>query len=266
LSPYASKAKTNGHFPVGQSPEKGRWILDAYEVLNEHFGPLHWWPGDSPLEIVVGAILTQNTAWPNVEKAIAALKQHRVLSVEALLEIPEATLAALIRPSGYYNLKARRLKSFFSCLQEDFCGSLEALLAEEAGPLREKLLSIKGIGAETADSILLYAGGKRIFVVDAYTRRLLIRHDIIGARASYEEIQGLFMNILPADIALYNQYHALIVNTGKRYCRKAPLCPACPLYSLSPPQHIDLTREKGIVSRETGRIPRRESKRRQRVP
>jgi len=220
--------------------DKARWLDDTYRILDDHFGNLHWWPGDSPLEVIVGAILTQNTAWKNVEKAIAALRRHALLSVAALVEIPECELAGLIRPSGYYNVKARRLKAFFIFLRDEFRGSLDVMFSEDVPMLRQKLLGIKGIGAETADSILLYAGGKPVFVVDAYTRRILSRHGIVATRSSYGEIQRLFMDRLPADAALFNQYHALIVYTGKNYCRKQPRCQECPLYPFSVPQHIDM--------------------------
>ena len=220
--------------------DKARWLDDTYRILDDHFGNLHWWPGDSPLEVIVGAILTQNTAWKNVEKAIAALRRHALLSVAALVEIPECELAGLIRPSGYYNIKAGRLKAFFIFLRDQFSGSLEQMFAEDVSILRQELLGIKGVGAETADSILLYAGGKPVFVVDAYTRRILSRHGIVATRSSYGEIQRLFMDRLPADAALFNQYHALIVYTGKNYCRKQPRCQECPLYPFSVPQHIDM--------------------------
>jgi endonuclease-3 related protein len=217
-----------------------QWLITAYHALNEHFGNLHWWPGDSPLEVIVGAILTQNTAWQNVEKAIANLKRAHLLSTEALLAIPESSLAELIRPSGYYNIKARRLKSFFIFLQECFHGNLDVMLGEDTQILREKLLQVKGIGEETADSMLLYAGGKPVFVVDAYTRRILMRHGVIGEGLAYGTIQRLFMERLPHDAPLYNQYHALIVNTGKNYCRKKPRCEACPLNQLSNNQVPDI--------------------------
>jgi len=220
-----------------------KWLIAAFHALNEHFGDLHWWPGDSPLEVIVGAILTQNTAWQNVEKAIANLKTAHLLSTEALLAIPASDLAELIRPSGYYNVKARRLKSFFAFLQDRFHGNLDVMLGEETRTLREKLLQVKGIGEETADSMLLYAGGKPVFVVDAYTRRILMRHGIIGERLAYGAIQRLFMEHLPPDAPLYNQYHALLVNTGKNYCRKKPRCEACPLKYLNKLQVSEIYRQ-----------------------
>lgn len=217
------------------------WMRAAYDALNEHFGNLRWWPGDSPLEIIVGAILTQNTAWQNVEKAINNLKTAGLLSLDALPGVSESRLAALIRPSGYYNVKARRLKSFLTFLQENYHGSLDIMFGEDTRTLREKLLGINGIGEETADSILLYGGGKPVFVIDAYTRRILTRHGIVGERLAYGDIQRLFMDRLPHDAPLYNQYHALIVNTGKNFCRKKPRCETCPLNLLNKPQVSDIS-------------------------
>jgi endonuclease III related protein len=223
--------------------QTAQWLIVAYHALNDHFGNLHWWPGDSPLEIIVGAILTQNTAWQNVEKAIANMKKAHLLYTEALLAIPESSLAEFIRPSGYYNIKAKRLKSFFTFIQDCFHGNLDVMLREETQALREKLLQIKGIGDETADSILLYAGGKPVFVVDAYTRRILMRHGVIRERATYGEIQRLFMERIPHDAPLYNQYHALLVNTGKNYCKKKPRCQVCPLNQLYEIQVSDISRQ-----------------------
>lgn len=216
-----------------------QWLVAAYRALDDHFGNLRWWPGDSPLEIIIGAILTQNTAWQNVEKAIASMKTSRLLSAEALFAISESDLAEQIRPSGYYHIKARRLKAFLAFLQDLFQGNLDGMLKEDTKTLREKLLQVKGIGEETADSILLYAGGKPIFVVDSYTRRILMRHGIIREKITYGEIQSLFMKHLPHNAPLYNQYHALLVNTGKNYCRKKPRCQECPLNHLGKLQVSD---------------------------
>jgi len=196
------------------------------------------------MEVIVGAILTQNTAWQNVEKAIANLKAARLLSTDALIAISESDLSELIRPSGYYNVKARRLKSFLIFLQDCFHGNLDIMLGEETRTIREKLLQVKGIGEETADSILLYAGGKPVFVVDAYTRRILMRHGVIRERFTYGEIQRLFMKHLANDAPLYNQYHALLVNTGKNYCsKKKPRCQACPLNHLDEMQVSAISRQ-----------------------
>ncbi|MCX5853127.1 MAG: endonuclease III domain-containing protein [Deltaproteobacteria bacterium] len=207
-------------------------LLSIYDLLDAHFGDLRWWPGDSPFEVIVGAILTQNTAWRNVEIAIDNLKSKDVLSPEAILATEDGVLAELIRSSGYYHVKTGRLKSFVRYLYEEYGGNLEGMFSQNLRTLREGLLTVRGIGEETADSILLYGGGKPIFVIDAYTRRILERHDIIRADATYTDIQNLFMNHIPQSVPLYNQYHALLVNTGKHFCRKTPRCHECPLRML----------------------------------
>jgi len=199
-------------------------LCKIYKALNEHFGGLHWWPGETPFEIAVGAILTQNTNWKNVEIAIDNLKQADLLDSLSLYAAEDSVVAELIRSSGYYNIKTKRLKAFLQFLQEEYAGNMDKMFNEELQTLREKLLGVNGIGEETADSILLYGGGKPVFVVDAYTRRILERHGIISQHRSYKEIQALFMENLPQDTSLYNQYHALLVNTGKCFCRKKPLC------------------------------------------
>jgi len=204
-------------------------LLRLYDLMNDRFGDLKWWPADGPFEVMVGAILTQNTAWTNVEKAIATLKRKRLLSPEALARTDEAALAGIIRPSGYYNIKAKRLKAFVRFFLSQYDGSTEAMSAEETGPLREKLLGVPGIGPETADSIILFACRKPVFVSDAYTRRILHRHCLIPADADYQLIQDLFMANLTPDAALFNQFHALLVQTGKTFCRKTPQCAPCPL-------------------------------------
>ena len=211
--------------------QRGHYLLAIYKTLNAHFGELNWWPANSPFEVIVGAILTQNAAWRNVEKAIARLKSKELLRPAGILEIDDSTLADLIRPAGYYNIKTRRLKSFIRFLYDEYGGKLDNMFAEDLWRLRAKLLMVKGIGEETADSILLYAGRKPIFVVDAYTRRVLQRHDIIRSDATYKEIQNLFMTYLPHSVPLYNQYHALFVNTGKLFCTRNPRCDGCPLQS-----------------------------------
>lgn len=203
--------------------------MHLYRRLHRHYGDLHWWPGETPLEVSVGAILTQNTAWTNVEKAIKRLKEARSLNVRALYRLPHARLAPLIKSAGYFNVKARRLKHFISFLQKRYGGSLRKMFSEKPSRLREELLSVNGIGPETADSILLYAGGKAIFVIDAYTKRILSRHRILAYKDDYDEFQKLFMKQLPRSAAFYNQYHAMFVNIGKDFCRKRPLCASCPL-------------------------------------
>ena len=210
-----------------------RFLRRMYSLLNSYFGDLHWWPGESPFEVIVGTILTQNTAWRNVEAAIGNLKRERLLCPERLLQTDDALLSRLIRPAGYYALKTKRLKAFCRFLCDGYDGHLDRLFTEETWELRNRLLTVNGIGEETADSILLYAGSKPVFVVDAYTRRILQRHGLIAADSSYASIQGLFMKHLPPKVPLYNQYHALLVSTGKTFCRKSPRCDGCPLQGLA---------------------------------
>lgn len=205
------------------------WI---YERLFAAFGPRHWWPGETPFEVIIGAILTQNTAWTNVEKAINNLKGEGLLEPERLKNITQDELAELIRPAGYYRLKANRLKEFIEFLFSRYAGDLNRMFNQDMWELRAELLGVKGIGLETADSILLYAGQKPIFVVDAYTRRILTRHSLIEEKASYTQIQDLFMANLTQDVQLYNEYHALIVQLGKEICRSKPKCNICPLKEL----------------------------------
>jgi endonuclease III related protein len=207
-------------------------IQEIHTRLLDHFGPQHWWPGETPFEIMLGAILTQNTSWRNVSLVIEGLRREGLLSLEALEALPLEILAEKIRPSGYYNQKARRLKGLFAAIRAD-SGSLEAFFDQETHTLREKLLAVKGIGPETADSITLYGAGKPVFVVDAYTYRILLRHDLIAEDAVYEEIQDLFLSRLPSEPQLFNEYHALLVRLAKEYCKKsAPLCDSCPLQGL----------------------------------
>lgn len=209
-------------------------LLPIYNVLLNAIGPRHWWPGETPLEIIVGAILTQNTAWKNVEKAIANLKKEGGLSLEALDKLPENELAELIRPSGYFNQKAKKIKIFVRYICSRYACSLEKMSERPLAPLREELLAIHGIGPETADSILLYAFEKPSFVVDAYTRRILLRHGWMTEKATYEDIRRFFMTFLPQDAALFNEFHALIVFVGNRFCKRTPNCSACPLRSFLP--------------------------------
>jgi endonuclease-3 related protein len=206
-----------------------RILLELYNRLFEAFGPRYWWPGDSGFEVAVGAILTQNTAWRNVTKAIRNLKDQGLLSPEALYHIPVEGLASVIRPAGYYNIKARRLKHFVQFLFRESAGNLDRLFAEDVDTLRSKLLSINGIGPETADSILLYAGNKTTFVVDSYTKRILFRHSLIPEEASYDEVRNFFMDCLEPDAAMFNEYHALLVHLGHAFCTKRkPKCSGCP--------------------------------------
>ncbi|KIX11358.1 endonuclease III domain-containing protein [Dethiosulfatarculus sandiegensis] len=207
-------------------------LEELYDLPFKRFGDLHWWPGETRFEIMVGAILTQNTNWQNVEKAITNLKKARVLSLDRLLQLPPEELSRLIRPAGYYNLKEKRLRNLLNLVQQDAGGDLDAFFKGPLKEVREKLLSSKGVGPETADSILLYAGGRPTFVVDAYTMRILSRHHLIPAKAAYEEVRLLFMKNLPNKAPFFNQYHAQLVMIGKDYCKKSkPACEDCPLDS-----------------------------------
>lgn len=206
-------------------------LLNIFNRLLEHYGPLQWWPAETPFEVCVGAILTQNTNWSNVEKAISALKQADMLTPEGVRTVDPERLAILIRPSGFFNVKSHRLKEFITWLFDRYNGSLERMFAVDWRILREELLHVRGIGPETCDSILLYAGEKPTFVVDAYTRRLFHRLGMLSERAVYDETRTLFMENLPEDEALFNEYHALIVEQCKQFCRAKPRCDGCPLAS-----------------------------------
>lgn len=200
-----------------------------YKRLYSYFGPQHWWPAETPFEVMVGAILTQNTNWLNVEKAINSLKRHKVLTAGKLYKLSPKRLALLIRPAGYYNIKAERLKNFLKFFVEYYQG-LKGMSRLNTLTLRKQLLAVKGIGPETADSILLYALDKPIFVVDAYTKRILSRHRLIPDDADYNETQNLFMQNLRKSVKLFNEYHALLVKLGKEFCLKnEPKCDICPL-------------------------------------
>lgn len=206
---------------------------EIYTRLYDHFGPQGWWPGDSPFEIMVGAVLTQNTNWENVRKAITNLKEAGVLSFAKLAALPVDEIARLIQPSGYFNLKAQRLQNLLRMIRERYNGELELFLQEDLPAAREALLSVKGIGPETADSILLYAANHPIFVVDAYTHRIFSRHNLAAEESDYYLLQETFHDNLPAQPALYNEYHALIVALGKTFCRKKnPRCGQCPLQGI----------------------------------
>ncbi len=197
--------------------------------MERALGPQRWWPGRTRFEIIVGAILTQNTSWRNVAQAIERLREARLLTPARLAALPQARLAECIRPAGYYNIKADRLKRFLNYLRARHGLSLPRMVARQPSLLRRELLAVRGIGPETADSILLYAGGVPSFVVDAYTRRILGRHGLIHPGAPYEEIQQLFMQALTLDARMFNEYHALLVAVGKDFCRPRPRCAACPL-------------------------------------
>ena len=201
----------------------------VYERLRARFGHAGWWPGHTPFEGCVGAILVQNTAWANVERTLDRLRRRRLLSFRALNRLPASRLAPLVRSSGTFRVKARRLRAFLDFLAAEYRGRVEAMRGEEPSLLRRKLLAVPGIGPETADSIALYAAGHAVFVVDAYTRRVFARLGLLRGDESYAEVQRFFEDRLPRDAGLYNDYHAQIVRLGKDVCRTRPRCPECPL-------------------------------------
>jgi endonuclease-3 related protein len=208
-------------------------LRTMYDRMLDRLGPQHWWPAETPFEVMVGAILTQNTNWKNVERALDNLKGVGLLSLAALSALPTGLLAEYIRPAGYYNIKAGRLHNLLAFINEYHGGDLQSFLEQPLPLFREQLLKVKGVGRETADSILLYAANLPIFVVDAYTHRILVRHQVIDEEFGYEAIQELFMDNLACDTRLYNEYHALLVRVGNVYCKKKnPDCAACPLQGI----------------------------------
>ena len=204
-------------------------LIGIYHELLTFLGPQGWWPGRTRLEVIIGAILTQNTNWTNVERALRNLKKGGYLNLKKIKNISHSQLANLIKPSGYYNIKARRLKNFIDFIFSAYQGRLGQMAQEQLSVLREKILSVNGIGPETADSILLYAFRKPVFVIDAYTKRILSRHKIVTAQIDYHSLQELFMKNLKHNVQTFNEYHALLVRLGKEYCRPKPLCHVCPL-------------------------------------
>ncbi len=207
-------------------------LSDIFDRLLTAYGPQHWWPGDTNTEIVIGAILTQNTSWSNVEQAIARLKQADALSFSALRDLPRPTLEDLIRPSGTFRVKAKRLSAFVDVLFRDHNGSLSDMLSGDLDGARRRLNAIHGLGPETADAILLYAGNRPTFVVDAYTKRVLRRHFLVTEDADYGTVRGLFHQELAPSSRLFNEFHALLVKLGKDHCRTLARCDGCPLESL----------------------------------
>lgn len=209
-------------------------LREAYDKLLAAYGPQHWWPAETRLEVLIGAILTQNTSWKNVERAIENLKASDVLSLPALFDLSSEELEELLRPSGYYRQKAAKLQRVLTLIQEQFDGSLDALFALDLESLRETLLRVNGIGPETADAICLYAADKPTFVIDAYTNRVVKRHGWADMEAGYYELKEQFETALPHDPQLFGEYHALLVEVGKRHCKKTPDCEGCPLQELLP--------------------------------
>lgn len=223
----------------------------VYDELLATHGPQHWWPGDSPFEIMVGAVLTQNTAWSNVERAIANLVAQRALTPTRIVEVEEPELADWLRPSGYFNVKARRLRNF--CRWYLDAGEYPALVQWETSTLRAELLSINGIGHETADDILLYAFERPVFVIDAYTRRLFARLGLIAGDETYDTLRHAFEWALEPDVALFNEYHALIVAQAKDVCRPRPKCDRCVLARLCPGNSAPTTKGKACTEPLTRR-------------
>jgi len=206
-----------------------RKLPRIYARLFDRFGPQHWWPGETAFEVAIGAILTQNTNWGNVEKAIYNLKSEGKLKASAIHKMTSESLASLIRPAGYFNVKAKRLRNFIDFLVREYGGSMAKMKKEEKDTIRAKLLAVNGIGPETADSIILYALGKPVFVIDAYTKRVLSRHNVMHHDLSYDKFQELFHLNLATDVQLFNEYHALFVRVAKEHCRTKAICPGCPL-------------------------------------
>jgi endonuclease-3 related protein len=229
-------------------PAGRRQLTLVYQRLLGVRGPAGWWPGETPFEVCVGAILTQNTAWTNVEKALTALRSRGLLSFAALRRLPPSRIAPLIRSSGYFNVKAKRLASFLKFLEREYAGAVERMAREDPWLLRARLLAVDGIGRETADSIVLYAAGLPLFVVDAYTRRIFARLGFLQGDEAYDDVQRFFMRRLPEDVPLYNDYHAQIVLLGKDVCRSRPLCETCPL--------LDLCPRRGVAGERGRRAPR----------
>jgi len=206
-------------------------LTKIYRKLFLHYGPQKWWPADSPFEVIIGAILTQNTSWTNVEAAIKNLKDDKCLTPQRMATLSYKKLARKIKPSGFFNIKAKRIKNFLSFLSKEYKGNLISMRKEPLAVLRKKILSVNGIGPETADSILLYAFGKPIFVIDAYTRRVFGRHKFVKKDVDYASLQKIFMDGLKKDSRVFNEYHALIVSVAKEFCRVKPNCDSCPLKS-----------------------------------
>ena len=221
-------------------------LITVYKSLYRTFGPQHWWPAKTKFEIIVGAILTQQTTWKNVEKAIKNLRENRLLTIKSLANAPLKKIEELVQPAGYYHQKSKRLREISTYFLNHYQGNLNKFFKKRTKNLREELLALRGIGKETADSILLYAGEKRIFVVDAYTRRILSRLGLLQAD-DYDRIRMFFENNLPEKIKIYQEFHALLVKLGKEFCKRKPLCKLCPLNGLCPRCH---SRNRFLLSQE----------------
>lgn len=209
-------------------------LREIHDRLFAAYGPQHWWPGQSPFEVMIGAVLVQNTSWKNVEKAIDRLRERDLIEPHALHAVPIADLEELIRPAGYFRIKAKRLHNLLAFLVKHYDGDLERMFATRLSTLREELLAVNGVGPETADSILLYAGNLPVFVIDTYTYRIMARHGWVDFDIDYQGLQEHFQSSLAEDVALYNEFHALLVRVGHRHCGKTPKCDGCPLAELLP--------------------------------
>ena len=220
------------------SNHPGRALRSIYRRLLRRFGPSGWWPGETPFEVCLGAILVQNTSWTNAERALVRLRRAGRLSFEGLSGLSSSRIAPLIRPSGTYRIKARRIRAVLDFLDHAYGGRIDAMTVEDPWVLRRRLLAVHGIGRETADSIVLYAAGLPLFVVDAYTRRVFSRLGVLDPRLGYDSIQRFFMDHLPRDPALYNEFHAQIVRLGKDVCRPRPRCGECPLDAICPKRGV----------------------------
>lgn len=209
-------------------------FIEAYQRLYDHFGPQFWWPAEEPFEVMVGAVLVQNTNWSNAQKAIDNLRANELLDYDRLSLLSDLEIAGYIRSSGYYNLKSKRLKNLLNMIENQYGGDFNSFLTDDVWEAREKLLGVKGVGPETADSILLYCCGYPVFVVDAYTHRVFSRHNMVDEETDYHAMQDVFVASLPQDRELFNEFHALIVTVAARYCKKTkPLCGKCPLQGLN---------------------------------
>jgi endonuclease-3 related protein len=234
LDTHNTKLATRNSQPAICHNPTGQRLMEMFDLLLTHFGSQYWWPAETELEMMVGAVLTQNTNWKNVEKAIVNLKQNNMLNLDCIASLEQSVLARVIRPAGYYNVKAKRLKNLIHFITDQYQADLSLFLEEGTLILRKGLLSVKGIGPETADSILLYAARRPLFVIDAYTHRILYRHSMCEEQATYDELQELFMDNLNEDASLFGEFHALLVQVGKNYCRRKPLCNSCPLENWGP--------------------------------
>lgn len=213
---------------------KSNTFMEAYQLLYNKFGPQGWWPGETPFEVMVGAVLVQNTNWKNAKKAVENLRENELLHYERLSLLSDVEIAAHIRPSGYYNLKAKRLKNLLNMIKDQYAGDFEDFLVADIYSARENLLGVKGVGPETADSILLYCCGYPVFVIDAYTHRVFSRHNMVDEESDYYTMQEAFTYNLPQERLLFNEFHALIVKVAATYCKKTkPLCEQCPLQGLN---------------------------------